>query len=394
MGRLVRATALTCAVLTAYGAGVLTGVVGSADPVVAPAAQVKASPQGVIDEAADRIAAHAARQVDREVLEQAAVEGMLEALGDRWSSFYRPSDYASLQEALDGRYSGVGIWLRPGEHDGSIVVGSVAPGSPAARAGILGGERVLAVDGHPVSGLQVAEVAAMLRGDGGTNVELTLSAGTSSRVVALARTTFTTADVTVEHLSDSVLGLRVSAFTRGVGRALRNALAEDRAAYRGGIVLDLRGNPGGLLDEAVEVASAFLDGGPVVSFERRNQARTTMDALGTGDTRTPLVVLVDQGTASAAEVVAGALQDRDRAVVVGTQTFGKGSVQEPTTLSDGSAIELTVGRYFTPDGRVIDGVGLQPDVLVAPSAPPATAERRATEVLSGLMAALAPSGRG
>ena len=143
------------------------------------------------------------------------------------------------------------------------------------------------------------------------------------------------------------------------------------------------------------MASAFLDGGPVVSYERRGAGvRGQLDAVAEGDSTVPLVVLVDGGTASAAEVVAGALQDRERAVVVGSRTFGKGTVQETDTLSDGSAIELTVGRYLTPSGRSIDGVGIAPDVLVSPTAAPDVAERRAIEVLSGLQAGLDSGGRG
>jgi len=159
-------------------------------------------------------------------------------------------------------------------------------------------------------------------------------------------------------------------------------------------VLDLRGNPGGLLTEAVEVASAFLDGGAVVSYEKRGEPVRHLDAVGDGDTSVPLVVIVDSGTASAAEVVAGALQDRNRAVIVGTTTYGKGSVQEPHQLSDGSAIELTVGRYLTPSGRSLDGVGIEPDVEVSSRLGAATAEQRALEVLRGLVAASDLSGRG
>jgi carboxyl-terminal processing protease len=160
------------------------------------------------------------------------------------------------------------------------------------------------------------------------------------------------------------------------------------------VVLDLRGNPGGLLTEAVEVASQFLDGGAVVSYQRRGEPIVHLDALGHGNTAIPLVVLVDDGTASAAEVVAGALQDRNRAVIVGTHTYGKGSIQEPTTLSDGSAIEFTVGTYLTPSGRKLDGVGIEPDVLVSAKVGSVSTEERALEVLRGLVAASDTAQRG
>jgi carboxyl-terminal processing protease len=177
-----------------------------------------------------------------------------------------------------------------------------------------------------------------------------------------------------------------------VGQQVRNAVS--RVPADGGVVLDLRGDPGGLLGEAVAVASAFLADGPVVSFEQRDRPTTRFGVVEAGNATVPLVVLVDGGTASAAEVVAGALQDRDRAVIVGARTFGKGSVQEPSVLSDGSAIELTVGHYLTPDGRSIDGVGIEPDVLVDPAAGAAAAEQRALTVLAGLRASVGTTGQG
>jgi carboxyl-terminal processing protease len=179
-----------------------------------------------------------------------------------------------------------------------------------------------------------------------------------------------------------------------VGADVQRALETRDGRPAGGVILDLRDNPGGLLDEAVSVASAFLDGGPVVTYERRGRQQETLDAFAGGDLATPLVVLVNPSTASAAEVVAAALQDRNRAVVVGTRTYGKGSVQEPSTLSDGSALELTVGRYLTPAGRSLDGVGVEPDVVVPPGEAPEMAERRAIDVLTGLVAALTGTGRG
>ncbi|MCW2777379.1 MAG: C-terminal processing peptidase-3 [Frankiales bacterium] len=184
--------------------------------------------------------------------------------------------------------------------------------------------------------------------------------------------------------SDSGERVVVPAFGAGVGSAVRAAVTAPAA--RQGLLLDLRGNPGGRLDEAVATASAFLDGGPVVSYTRRDAGRRTLTATGHGDTTTPLVVLVDGGTASAAEVVAAALQDRGRAVLVGSRTFGKGSVQEPQPLPDGTALELTVARWTTPSGRSVDGVGLVPDVEVPAGAPASLAERRGKQVLEGLRA--------
>jgi carboxyl-terminal processing protease len=358
-----------------YGAGVVTGVVGSSP-----------SDGGVIDAAADRIEQSAAQPVDRAELERAAVEGMLKALGDRWSSYYDPSEYASFEDALEGRYSGVGLWVRP-SRDG-VLVSSVQTESPAAEAGIAPGDLITSIDEWPASTSSVGDVVQRLRGPAGTTVTVGVVREGVASSVTVTRTVLEASDVTVEHLADGVMRIDIRTFTRGVGRNIRDAMNNDPDSHAGGVILDLRGNPGGLLDEAVEVASAFLDGGPVVSYEQRDAPDRTLNAIGAGDTQTPVVVLVDGGTASAAEVVAAALQDRSRAVIVGSRTYGKGSVQEPSVLPDGSAIEFTIGRYLTPAGRVIDGRGIEPDVLVDPLEAPEVAEARAIEVLRGLTAAL------
>lgn len=372
-----RVLAVVGLVAAAYAGGLVTGVVGTHEQ----AAQ--GAPPGVLDEAADRIASGAAAPVSRETLERAAIDGMLKSLGDRWSRYLPPAQYASFTQGLEGRYSGIGVWLRLDDRD-RVVVASVQDGSPAATAGLLAGDRVVAVGTEPTRSAPVVEVAEALRGEPGTTVDVRVVRDGATQTLQVTRGELATDDVTVTRLEGGVEVVRLASFTAGVGKAVRAAV-EDQAST--GVVLDLRGDPGGLLTEAVEVASAFLDGGPVVSFERRDQPTQVMAALGAGDTTTPVVVLVDGGTASAAEIVAAALQDRGRAVVVGARTYGKGSVQEPTTLSDGSAIELTVGRYVTPSGKVVDGVGIEPDIAVKTSLGPEAAETRALEVLRGLVAA-------
>lgn len=304
---------------------------------------------------------------------------------DRWAAYYPPAEFAAFQATLAGRITGVGILFRRGP-DGSLRVGAVEPGSPAARAGLLGGDLVLSVAGRPVGYRPVSDVAAELGGPVGSRLSLVVRRGVDERRVELRRAAFDRSDVGVFLVSDGVVRIRVAAFTRGVGRQVGSALSSARRDHARGVVLDLRGDTGGLLGEAVETASAFLGGGPVVFFQPADEPVRRLDASGRGDTTMPLIVLVDGGTASAAEVVAAALQDRGRAVVVGSQTFGKGSVQEPTRLSDGSALELTVGRYLTPTGRSLEGVGVSPDIEVRHGADPRLAEQRAVEVLAGLLA--------
>ncbi|MGN6686910.1 MAG: S41 family peptidase [Actinomycetales bacterium] len=384
----VRRAALVGGVAAAYLAGVLTGALGSHP---APAAPSTAG--GVLDRAAAEIADTAAAPVDRATLERAALRAMVEQLHDRWSAYYPAAQFQSQQDALEGRYVGVGLWLRP-TASSAVEVGSVTPGSPAARAGLHVGDLVLAVAHHSTAGRTAGDVAATLRGARGERTDLTVRRGAQTLDVTLPHADVTAANVSVEQLRPRVLDIQITSFARGVGRQVRQVLQQDPERHRDGVVLDLRGNPGGLVDEAVEVAGAFLDGGTVVSYDRRGHSRTTLSAPPGGDVHTPLVVLVDAGTASAAEVVSAALQERNRAVLVGTRTFGKGSVQEPVELPDGGALELTVGRYFTPSGRSIEGIGLTPDVTLAASDDPAVALRRGVDVLAGLVASLPGSGRG
>jgi carboxyl-terminal processing protease len=346
----------------------------------------------VVQEAQDKILSEAAKPVSRTALDRAAVEGMLKALGDKWANYLPASEYAQFRAVLDGHYTGVGVWVRR-DADGAVRIASVLPGSPAAQAGVTAGEEVVAVGGKPVAGRTIMDVVTDLRGTSGTAISLTLSADGAQHTLDLRRSSVQNSDVTATVVDD-VMVIRVSAFTHGVGDRVAQFDSQARAHHLSGIVLDLRGNPGGLLDEAVRTASAFLSGGLVVTYEQRDEPATAIHASGGGDTSMRLAVLVDGDTASAAEIVTAALQDRNRAIVVGSQTYGKGSVQRPTTLSDGSAIELTVGRYVPPSGRAMDGVGIAPHVAVVPGPTPAQAQARAIEVLSGLLADAGTGGHG
>jgi carboxyl-terminal processing protease len=347
----------------------------------------------VVDQAERTIEQHAAKPVSRAVLERAAVQGMLKALGDQWSAYYAPADYAHFQQVLSGEYTGVGVWVRR-TANGSLRITSVQPDSPASEAGLKSGDDLVAVAGSPVAGRTVADVVSGLRGNPGSDVSIEVRRGASTLTTSLRRTRITDDDVSAAMLTSTIEELRIDAFTSGVGKWVRAEVRDAQRRHLQGLVLDLRDNPGGLLDEAVETASAFLSRGPVVSYRQRGSASKVLDALGGGNTSIPLVVLVDGGTASAAEIVAGALQDRGRAVVAGSQTFGKGSVQAPSQLSDGSALELTIGHYYTPSGRSLDGVGITPDVLLPAGTPTSVVDERVLEILSGITADAGSAGRG
>ncbi|EGG47900.1 MULTISPECIES: S41 family peptidase [Streptomyces] len=314
-----------------------------------------------------------------------AAERAVSRSGDRWGAVYSPDEYEEFQESLDGEYTGVGLSAGR-ESDGRIEVTRVRPGSPAAAAGIRAGDRLRSVDGKRVDDRPVTEVVSILRGDtengggrdatAGTRVSLGLQRDGHVWTKTLRRARLSTEDVTTRRVAGRTTVIRVAAFTKGTGDQVRAAVAG--APARDGIVLDLRGNSGGLVAEAVTAASAFLDGGLVATYDIGGEQRALHAGRG-GDTTRPVVVLVDGGTMSAAELLTGALQDRCRAIVVGTRTFGKGSVQMPSRLPDGSVAELTVGHYRTPSGRGVDGRGITPDLEAE-----GDALARAGNVLSGL----------
>jgi carboxyl-terminal processing protease len=325
-------------------------------------------------------------------------EELVSRSGDRWSSAYTAREYEGLQRTLDGEYVGVGISVsRERDAQGSpfVVVARVAPGSPADRAGVRTGDRLHAVDGEDVSDHPVTDVVARLRGAEtggrsadpsplGSRVDIEVERGGQRWRETLRRTSLSSDAVTVDRMGDGVTRIKISSFTKGSAQQVREAVGSAPAGS--GILLDLRGNSGGLINEAVTAASVFLEGGLVATYEQHGSQRALYadarhGAADGGRAAAPLVVLVDGGTMSAAELLTGALQDRGRAVVVGSRTFGKGSVQMPRKLGDGSVAELTVGHYATPSGRSLDGQGITPDLLIDASG---DAAERARTVLSGL----------
>jgi carboxyl-terminal processing protease len=342
------------------------------------------SSTSILDEALNKILDNTATETDKDSLQRAAIEGMLRSLGDKWSQYLPESESTSFENAVEGQYSGIGVWLRSDE-SGLVGIAGVVPTSPAEFANLQEGDLIQSVDGETTQDKSLDTVAKLLSGKPNTTAILSVNRSEEILTFSVKRTELRSNPVQLKKLKNEIVLISISEFTRGTARSMRSALAAS-GAERSGVILDLRGNPGGLLVEATDVAGAFLNGGTVVEFFMPGKSPEIFNAIGDGDSKTPLVVLIDRGTASAAEIVAAALQDRNRAVIVGERTFGKAAVQDLTELSNGAAIELTIGYYLTPNGKRLEGQGLDPDILVSPNESKSVAETRALQVLLGLVA--------
>jgi carboxyl-terminal processing protease len=342
------------------------------------------SSTSILDEALNKILDNTATETDKDSLQRAAIEGMLRSLGDKWSQYLPESESTTFENAVEGQYSGIGVWLRSDE-SGLVGIAGVVPTSPAEFANLQEGDLIQSVDGETTQDKSLDTVAKLLSGKPNTTAILSVNRSEEILTFSVKRTELRSNPVQLKKLKNEIVLISISEFTRGTARSMRSALAAS-GAERSGVILDLRGNPGGLLVEATDVAGAFLNGGTVVEFFMPGKSPEIFNAIGDGDSKTPLVVLIDRGTASAAEIVAAALQDRNRAVIVGERTFGKAAVQDLTELSNGAAIELTIGYYLTPNGKRLEGKGLDPDILVSPNESKSVAETRALQVLLGLVA--------
>lgn len=326
----------------------------------------------LLAEVIERVKRDYVDRVDDHDLIEAAIRGMIADL-DPHSAFLDPQEFQDIRVSTSGRYTGIGVEV--GAQDGSIVVIAPIDGSPAARAGILAGDVIFSVDGMPVSGADLEDTVTRMRGEAGSSVVLGIvrTGQAEPLTIELRRGPVAVRSVRAETLAGGEAYVRISHFTDTTGEDLLRTLGELRQGAGGrlsGLVLDLRDNPGGVLNAAVAVVDAFLDSGLIVSAEgRMADARFQLEAApGDELDGAPLSVLVNGGSASAAEIVAGALKDHGRATVVGKPTFGKGSVQTIMPLSEGRAIKLTTSRYFTPSGSSIHARGVMPDVVVEPGA--------------------------
>ena len=318
-------------------------------------------------EVLDRIKSAYVEPIDDKTLLENAIKGMLSNL-DPHSAYLEPEDFQELQESTSGEFGGLGIEV--GQEDGLLRVISPIDDTPAARAGIEAGDLILRIDGQPTKGWSLMEAVDKLRGKPGSKIELTLvREGGKPFTLKLERAVIKVRSVKSELLEKDYGYLRISQFQVNSGEEVAKALRQlqkDNGGKLGGLVLDLRNNPGGVLQAAVEVSDHFLNKGLIVYTKGRianSELRFSADSADASQ-GVPLVVLINGGSASAAEIVAGALQDHKRAVLMGTDSFGKGSVQTVLPLTNDRALKLTTALYFTPSGRSIQAQGIVPDIVV------------------------------
>lgn len=337
----------------------------------------------LIEETFAKIRSTSVDPPSQEELARGAIKGMTKVLkqsGDPYALFYGPQAYRSFQELTTGQFSGIGVWVE--ERNGNLEVLSVLPSTPALEAGLQPGDVIQTVNGQPVKELSTDEAVARIKGKEGTEVDLGVVRGKEELSFTITRATIELPNLMANMTGDDLAYIHLYGFARGAAAQVREEVGKLTDQGAEGVILDLRDNGGGLFSEGVDVASVFVEDGEIVTYKERSQPEIVYDAEGDAFEDIPLVVLVNQRTASASEIVTGALQDRNRAIVVGTTTFGKGSVQEVLPLSDSSALKLTIGSYFTPDGTQINGKGIEPDVVV--DASPKVQKRRAIEILKGI----------
>ena len=372
-------------VMAAVG-GTLAGVIATtqiAGPLLAQETEKNSNVYEQLDLFGDifeRIRAQYVEEVDTEELVEAAINGMLTSL-DPHSSYLSPKDALKMRDQTRGEFGGLGIEVT--QEEGFVKVVSPIDGTPASEAGIEAGDFITHVDGESLLGLTLDDAVELMRGPVGSEIEITVvrEGETEPFDVSLVRDTIQLTAVRARTEGDAVV-LRVTTFNEQTYPKLKEGLEEQVEAAGGienvsGFVVDLRNNPGGLLNQAIAVSDAFLEEGEIVSTRGRDAADGDRTNATPGDLAEgkPIVVLINGGSASASEIVAGALQDHRRAIVVGTKSFGKGSVQTIMPLRGEGAMRLTTARYYTPSGRSIQALGVSPDIIVAqPQAQPADTE--------------------
>jgi len=315
-----------------------------------------------VDEAIRSVVESSAKEIDRDVLERAAIEGVLKASGDEWANYF-PREALEIFEAQSSNaFTGIGIYLSK-SRGGVIRISSIQEGSPAAKSDLAIGDELLEVNGTQVTGASLASTVALIRADIGDRVDLLVARNEKKMLATIKAGKVQAKSVELTQVTSSVALLEIASFISGTAIEVSRVLQS--ANYASGVIIDLRNNSGGLLQEAVDVAELFIGNGIIVSY-KVNESEKVFRATNSNPIKVPVVVIINRNTASSAEILAGAFQDRNRGVVIGERSYGKGSVQELISLDDGSKLELTVALFLTPSGRIIEEVGITPDLAVTP----------------------------
>ena len=326
-------------------------------------------------------------EVDEDKLIQGAVQGMVSTL-DAHSVYMTPEINRELKVDTTGRFDGVGIEVAV--RNNSLVIVAPIKDSPADKAGIKSGDRIVRINGVSTKNMNLGEAVMKMRGSRGSRVTLTLYRDGVAQPfnVSVTRQIISVPSVRAQMLGDGIAYASISSFQQGTSRSLEKSLKElSKKGEVDGLILDLRHNPGGLLEQSVEVSDLFLKSGTIVSTDNKGKEVDRREATAQGtEPDYPMVVLVDEGSASASEIVAGALKDNGRATIIGTKTFGKGSVQTVIDLDDGSGLKITVAFYRTPSGRIINDQGIVPDIVVAAKSPEVAAKEAAAKSLADKVA--------
>lgn len=308
------------------------------------------------------IEAQYVQDVDKDKLIGGAISGMVRSLGDPHSVYLEPKLYSQLKSDISGTFGGIGVYMN--FKDNAVQIINVIPDGPGEKAGLKAGDSILAVNSQSVNEMEYGEVALKIRGEVGTPVELLIHReGEEDKTYTITRAVIKDQTVYGKMIDDNLGYIRISNFSEGTGKEFKSVLTELEEAKMKGLVLDLRQNPGGVVTSCVEVAREIVPKGPIVSVVQRDGTKEVYTS-DLEKPKFPIVVLLDQNSASASELLSGALQDTKAAVIVGTKSYGKGSVQTVIPMLHDDGLKLTVAKYYTPNGRSIDGIGIIPDFEV------------------------------
>lgn len=318
-----------------------------------------------ISEVYDLIQSQYIDDIDPQTLADGALRGMVEALGDRFSSYMNAEEYEIMSDDLEGQIEGIGVVIRTDEETGEVEVVGLLEGAPAQLAGVLPGDIFYSVDGVPVETMSQYDLATRVRGPQGSSVLVTMRRGDELIDFNIIRESITVPNVESKVINDRIGYVRLNQFSSTARADLDAALEALNVNALDGLIFDLRDNPGGLLSSAIDIASAFIPDGLILTEAFSDSAQQEYMATGNySGIEVPIVVLINEGSASASELVAGAMQDRGVATILGETSFGKGTVQTWNTLSNGGGVRLTIARWLTPSGAWIHDSGVTPDIVV------------------------------